>query len=576
MENRIIADILNEIADMLSIDETKTSRFEVRAYRNASLTIATMQEPIEDIYKHRGIKAIMELPGIGKGIAGNIEEFIKRGKIRKYDELKKRYPINFKELTSLEGMGAKTAAELYKTLKVKNIKDLQKAIDSHKVMKLQGFGARSEELFAKSIKLRESSKGRILLGDALPMAESIIQRLLASKLVDRAVVAGSARRMRETVGDIDILAISKQNTKAMDEFTGLDDVESIVSKGPTRSTVWLKIGLSCDLRVLPPESFGAAQQYFIGNKEHNIEVRKIAIKKGYKLNEYGLFGKKNKIIASADEKEIYEKLGMQYMPPEMREARGEVQLALQHKIPQIIELHDLKGDLHTHSKDSDGINTTEEMAQAAMAISMKYIASTNHTKSLNVANGMDEGRAIAVMKKIDKINESLNGRFTVLKGAEVEILKDGTLDLPRNILKEMDCVVGSVHSSFRMGEKEITKRIINAIESGCIHILGHPTGRLINTREAYSVDLNAVAESAARNNVALEVNSSPERLDLNDTNIMLASKYNVKFAINSDAHNTSHYQVLRYGIGTARRGWLTKDKVINTMQLNELMKFLKR
>lgn len=576
MENKIIAQLLSEIADMLSIEETKTSRFEVRAYRNAALTLSTMQEPIEELYKKGGKKALMELPGIGAGIAGNIEEFINTGKLKKYNELKKKYPIDFKELTSLEGMGAKTAAQLYKSLNIKNIDGLKSAIAKHKIMKLQGFGQRSEEVLAKSITLKESSKGRILLGDALPVAESIIKRLLASKLVDRAVVAGSARRMRETVGDIDILAISKRNTEAMDEFTGLDDVESIISKGPTRTTVWLKIGLSCDLRVLPPESFGAAQQYFIGNREHNIEVRKIAIKKGYKLNEYGLFDSKNKIVASDDEKEIYEKLGLQYMPPEMREARGEIQLALEKKIPRLVELHDLRGDLHTHTKETDGINSIEEMASAAMSMGMGYLGSTNHTKSLKVAKGMDEKGFLAFMKRVDKLNESLDGKFRVLKGAEVEILKDGTLDLSDDVLREMDCVVGSVHSSFTMPEKDMTRRMTRAMETGMMHILGHPTGRLINEREGYAIDMDKVAESAQDNSVALEINSFPSRLDLNDVNILLASKYKVRFAVNSDAHNISHFQVLRYGIGTARRGWLTKDKVINTMPLNDLMRLLKR
>lgn len=320
MQNREISDMLNEIADMLSIDETKTSRFEVRAYRNAALTISTMQEPIEEIYRKGGVKALMELPGIGKGIAGNIEEFVKTGRMRKYAELKRRYPINFKELTSLEGMGPKTAAELHRRLRIKDISGLKEAIGKHKIAGLPGFGERSEEQFGESIKLLESSKGRILLGDALPVAESIIKRLQASRVAEKVVVAGSTRRMRETVGDIDILATSKESGKAMQEFVGLDDVRSVISRGPTRTTVALKIGITCDLRVLPPESFGAAQQYFIGNREHNIEVRKIAIRKGYKLNEYGLFDRKGKIIASDDERVIYEKLGMQYVPPEMREA----------------------------------------------------------------------------------------------------------------------------------------------------------------------------------------------------------------------------------------------------------------
>ncbi|EQD54077.1 phosphotransferase domain-containing protein, partial [mine drainage metagenome] len=313
-------------------EDKNNQNYEVRAYRNAALTIGTLQEPIEDIYRNGGIEALMRLPGIGKGLAEKIAEYVDHGTIGKYEELKKKYPINFSELTMLDGMGAKRAVALYKALKVKDIATLSKAIGSHKIRELPGFGEKSEEQLKESIRLHNSSKGRILLGDALPVAESMVAKLSVGGLFKKVVIAGSARRMRETVGDIDILAISDRAEKGMDYFVGLEDVEKVIAKGPTKTTVWLKIGTSCDLRVIKPESFGAAQQYFIGSKEHNIEVRKIAIKKGYKLNEYGLFGPKGKIVASSDESEIYNKLGMQYVPPEMREARGEIKLALEHKL----------------------------------------------------------------------------------------------------------------------------------------------------------------------------------------------------------------------------------------------------
>ncbi len=576
MENRVIADMLEEIADMLSIDETPTTRFEVRAYKNAALTLLSIQEPVESVYKRGGIKAIMEFPGIGPGIAGKIEEYIKTGRMKKYDELKRKYPIDFKGLLLLEGMGAKKAITLYKKLGIRDLSDLKKAVESHKVSTIEGFGSRSEEMFSKSMQLQESSRGRILLGVALPAAESIVHDLMDSGTVTKVVIAGSTRRMKETVGDLDILAISKTPEKAMDVFTSMNDVTGIVSKGPTRSTVSLNIGVTCDLRVLPPESFGAAQQYFIGNKQHNIDTRKIAIRKGYKLNEYGLFSKSGKIIASEDEHDIYAKLGMQYVPPEMREARGEIKLALEHKIPTLIDMKDLKGDLHTHTKETDGVNTIDEMADAARSIGLSYIATTNHTKSLKVAKGMDDRQFAVFMKKVDKLNDSLDGRFRVLKGAECDILKDGSLDLSRQTIESMECVVGSVHASFRMPEKEMTDRVIKAIGSGLINILGHPTGRLINEREGFAIDLDRVAQACEDNDVALEINSWPNRLDLNDTNIMLASKYKVRFSINSDSHSTAHYQMLRYGVGTARRGWLTPERVLNAMPLKELEKSLKR
>jgi len=570
MDNKEIANILNEIALMLSLDES-ASKFEVRAYQKAAFTISTLQEPISDIYKRGGIKALMELPGIGKTIALHIEEYIKNGKIKKYEMLKKKYPIDFNNLTSITGMGAKRALLLYKKLGIKNMDDLKKALEQHRISSLEGFGERSEELIKKGIELYEKSKGRMLLGDALPIAESIVKRLKESNLVDKIMIAGSTRRMRETVGDLDILAISKKQEQVMDFFTSLDNVERIVSKGPTKTTVWLKEGLSCDLRVLEPESFGAAVQYFTGSKEHNIELRQVAISKGYKLNEYGLFDKNNKNIGGDDEKSIYEKLGMDYIPPEMREGRGEIALAEKHKIPKLVELTDIQGDLHTHTKETDGANSAEEMVDEAKKIGYKYIAITNHTKSLRIARGMNDLQFIKFFKKLENTDF---GDIKVLKGAEVDILEDGTLDLENKTLKEMDCVIAAVHSKLSMSEEEMTKRVIKALDSGYVNIFAHPTGRLINEREPYKINLEKVAEAAERNNVALEINSFPNRLDLNDSNILMLSKYNLMFSINTDSHRTSHLYYMRFGIGMARRGWLTKKQIINTMDYKSLISWL--
>ncbi|MCL4381611.1 DNA polymerase/3'-5' exonuclease PolX [Candidatus Marsarchaeota archaeon] len=576
MENKLIAFILNEIADMLSIDETETSKFEVRAYKNAALVVESLQEPIEEIYQKGGKEALMELPGIGKGLAEKIEEYLTKGRIEKYEKLKKKYPINFFELTSLEGIGAKTAVLLYQKLKIKNIADLKKAIEEHKIREVPNFGIKSEEEFKRSIKLFESGKGRILLGEALPIAESIINKLLENGKVKKAVIAGSVRRMKETVGDIDILAITGEIEKTMDYFTEMEEVQNVISKGQAKTTVWLKTGISCDLRVIKSESFGAAQQYFIGSKEHNIEVRKIALKNKLKLNEYGLFDSNGKMISGEDEHDIYEKLGLQYIPPEMRENKGEIELAAKHKIPKLVELSDIKGDLHTHTKDSDGINSIEEMAEAALQNKFEYFATTNHTKSLKIAHGMNESRFREFFKNVDKLNDSVGKKIKILKGAEVDILRDGSLDLEKDMLKEMDCVLGSIHSFFKMGQEEMTKRVINAIDSGLIHIFAHPTGRIINERMAYNINLDKVAEAAERNKVALEINSFPNRLDLNDANIFNVSKYKILFSIDSDAHNTSHFQFLRYGVGTAKRGWLTKERILNAKPYNELIKALKK
>jgi len=576
VDNKLIADIFNEIAAMLSIDETPSSKFEVRAYQKAALTIATLQEDIGEIYRKEGKAGLMKLPGIGKGLADRIEEYIKTGKIRRYEELRKKFPIDMKALTSIEGVGAKRAVALYRELGIKDIASLKKAAEKHKISGLAGFGGKSEELILKGIARLETNKGRLLLGDVLPVAESMVEKLMGSGLVVRAVIAGSVRRMRETVGDIDILALSDNGNAVMDFFSKMPDVSGIVVKGPTKTTVSLKIGLNCDLRVIAPESFGAALQYFTGGKEHNVQVRTIAIRMGYKLNEYGLFGRKGQLIPTKEEKDVYERLGMQYMPPEMREARGEVRLAQEHRIPRLVELGDIKGDMHTHTLESDGANSIEEMADAAIKAGLDYFATTNHTKSLGIANGMDEKGFERFFRKVDRLNDSLDGKVKILKGAEVDILKDGALDLTKECLGSMDCVVAAVHSYFKMSEEEMTKRICKALDSGLVHIFAHPTGREINGREQYPIDLERLFEAAERNKVALEINSFPVRLDLSDTNIMRASKYRIKFVIDTDAHRTSHFGFLRYGIGTARRGWLTKEKVINALPLNALMKELSR
>ncbi|MDE1869009.1 MAG: DNA polymerase/3'-5' exonuclease PolX [Candidatus Micrarchaeota archaeon] len=577
MYNKILADMFNEIAAMLSLDDRPTARFEVRAYQKAAMTIGSMQEAIEDVYRKGGMAALLELPGIGKGIAGSIEEYIKTGKMEKYQYLKKMYPIDMKGLTGIQGLGARKAFALYKNLGVKDIPTLKKALAAHKIAKLEGFGEKSEEMIQKGLDLLERSAGRMLLGDALPVAEGIVQELKESGLVDDALVAGSARRMRETVGDLDILALSEKSDKVMKFFIGLSEIESIIAEGPTKTAVRLKIGLNCDLRVIPFENFAGAVQYFTGNKDHNVEVRKIAISKGYKLNEYGLFDKKGKIFPAKTEEDIYAKLGIQFMPPEMREARGEVKLAQQNLLKMPVELKDIKGDLHTHGLDNNNsTDSLEPMANAAMKIGLKYFASTNHTKSLRVENGMNDKQFEKFFIQIDKLNKKLDGKIRILKGAEVDILKDGSLDLEDKTLRSMDWVVGSVHSLFNMPEAEMTKRVVKAIESGLISTVGHPTGREMPARDAYKINLDKVYEAAESNNVALEINAQPRRLDLNDTNIMNASKYKIKFSLGSDAHRTPQFAYMRYGVGTARRGWLTKDRIINTMDLPSVLRYISK
>lgn len=572
MINSVIAEMLEEIADMLDL-EGEERKFEVIAYRKAALTVANLQEDVGEIYKTQGLDGLMELPGIGKTIAGSIKEYIETGKMKKYEDYKKRYPVNFKELTRIQGMGAKRAYKLYKMLGVRNMKDLVKALEKHKIRELEGFGEQSEDQIRKGIEFLAKSGGRMLLGTALPEAETIREKLMKSGLVEKAIIGGSTRRMRETVGDLDILVISSKAQKVMDFFTKMDEIESVLAKGSTKTAVRLKMGLNCDIRVVERESFGAALQYFTGNKDHNVKVREIAIKKGYKLNEYGLFDKKNRNVASGEnEEEVYKKLGMEWMEPEMRENRGEVELALQHKLPKLVELKDIKGDLQMHSKNTDGGATIEEMAQAAIKLGREYIGMTDHSKSEYVTKGMDDKKFMKYFKEIDEANKKFGDKIRVLKSGEVDLLKDGTLDLEKKTLEQMDYVLAAIHTSFNMSKEEMTKRIAKALGSGMINIFGHPTSRVINRRDPLDYDIDKVFEAAKENGVVMEIDALPDRLDLNDENCMKAREYGLRFCIDTDAHLPFHLQFMRYGIGVAKRAWLTKNDVINTQKLEGLMR----
>ncbi|MCL4453242.1 PHP domain-containing protein [Ferroplasma sp.] len=415
---------------------------------------------------------------------------------------------------------------------------------------------------------------RILLGTGLNEARKIVAYLLSQKSVSRCEIAGSTRRMRETVGDIDILVTSEQPEKVMDLFIKYGGVKSTVVMGESKTTVLLDIGTTCDLRVIKPESFGSALQYFTGSKDHNVKVRKIAIDHNYKLNEYGLYAGDKNIMEGKDERAIYRELGMDYVPPEMREDRGEIDLVLSHKIPSLVELPDIKGDLHLHTKESDGMNTTDEMIAAAMKKNYEYIAITNHSKSLRIAHGMDDDQFMEYFEKIDRLSDKYN--IKILKGGEVDILKDGSLDLENDTLKAMDVVIASVHMDTNMNTENMTDRVINAVKTNKVNILGHPTGRLINERQPFQIDLDEVAKYCSKYKTAMEINASPQRLDLNDENILRTSRYGVAYSINTDSHNIYGYDNMELGVGTARRGWLTKNNIINTMNLNDLIKFLKK
>ncbi len=572
MKNIELSRIFNEMYYMLNADEK--ARFEALAYQRAARSIESMQDDISEIYEKNGINGLMKIPGIGKGLAEHIEEYLTTGKIEKYEELKKKFPVDFNEFSGIEGFGPKKAMTLYEKLGIKNISDLKKAAEEHKIRDIPGFGEKSEALILKNISMVAATGSRILLGTGLNEARKIVAYLLSQKSVSRCEIAGSTRRMRETVGDIDILVTSEQPEKVMDLFIKYGGVKSTVVMGESKTTVLLDIGTTCDLRVIKPESFGSALQYFTGSKDHNVKVRKIAIDHNYKLNEYGLYAGDKNIMEGKDERAIYRELGMDYVPPEMREDRGEIDLVLSHKIPSLVELPDIKGDLHLHTKESDGMNTTDEMIAAAMKKNYEYIAITNHSKSLRIAHGMDDDQFMEYFEKIDRLSDKYN--IKILKGGEVDILKDGSLDLENDTLKAMDVVIASVHMDTNMNTENMTDRVINAVKTNKVNILGHPTGRLINERQPFQIDLDEVAKYCSKYKTAMEINASPQRLDLNDENILRTSRYGVAYSINTDSHNIYGYDNMELGVGTARRGWLTKNNIINTMNLNDLIKFLKK
>ncbi len=584
--NEEIAKILKEISILLDMQDIE---FKPRAYEKAALGIESLEKNVLEIYKSGGVKALEEIPGVGASIAEKIEEFIKTGKIAYYEKLKKEIPVNLEELSRVEGLGPKSIKKLYQKLKIKNLADLEKAIKENKVAKLEGFGGKSQAKLLAAIEFAKKSSGRFILGFTMPLIGTIEERLKKLNGVSKVIVAGSTRRRKETIGDLDILITVFENKNKeksikniMDFFVSMPEVDFIYSHGETKSAVKLKNGLDVDLRVVPQKSYGAALNYFTGSKEHNVALRQIALKKGYKLNEYGLFFKKagkEKFIAGENEEEIYKILGMQYIPPEMRENKGEIELALKNKLPRLVKYDDLYGDLQVQTNWSDGSASVEEMSLAAIKSGLKYIAITDHTKSLKVAAGLDEKRIKKQWEEIDKLNLKFKKQgidFKILKGTECDILRDGSLDLPNEILKKLDICGVSIHSYFDLNEKEQTNRIIKAISNPYVDILFHPTCRIIQKRKPINANWDKIIEVAQKNGTILEIDAYPDRLDLNDELIFKATQKGILFAIDSDAHNPNHFAILEYGIAQARRGWLEKKDIINAWPLQKCLSFLKR
>lgn len=599
--NSEVAKIFREIAFILQTAEEKKSEsttiFKIRSYNRAADEIENLYSDIGDIYKKEKLKGLLEIPSIGKAIATKLEEYITTGKIHYYDELKEKLPVDVSQFFGLEGIGPKTIKTLYGNLGIKNISDLEKAALEGKIRSVPGFSQKKEELILKKIQFFRKGGGRRLIGEVYPLVRRIEERLSGNTAVKQAIAVGSFRRMKETIGDIDYLVSvmsEKDGDNVIDYFIDMPEVKEVSGRGSSKAFVKLNNGIDADLLVVPEESFGAAMQYFTGSKEHGVAMRKIAISKGLHLNEWGVFDKQNHRIAGATEEEVYRVLGLEWIPPEMRENRGEIKLAKMGKngmekeedkvrLPQLIAYDDLKGDLQVHSNNTDGTMTIEEMAlNARDKFGLSYIAISDHTKSLRLTNGLDEKQLLNQANTIAELNDKIkmnnnnkNKHFRILSSAEVNILKDGSLDISNNVLDKLDIVGAAIHSHFSLPIELQTARLIDAARNPSIDIIFHPTGRIINRREGYPVNIPKLIEVANESNTILEIDAHYDRLDLKDEFIRMAVENNVKLVIDSDAHHPLHYAFLIFGIGQARRGWAKKSDILNTLSAKGLLDSLK-
>ena len=587
MKNNEIAKIFREISYLIQIAEKDPNTvYKVRAYDKAADVIENLSMSIEEIYLKDGIQGLRKIPSVGNAISSKIEELIKSNKIAYHEELKRKIPIMISEFSNLRGFGPGTMKILYEKLKITSISELEKAASEGKISKLKGFSKTKEENILKTIQLSKQNKRRYLLGDVYPLIKKLEIRLTRQDNVIRCVVVGSFRRMRETIGDIDILVSTEEPEKVIDFFVNMPEVVETKGKGRAKAFVKLRNGIGVDLLVVPEGSFGSASQYFTGNKDHNISLRNLAISMNLHLNEWGLYNKGGKKIAGTNEQEIYETLQLQFIPPELRENCGEIEYFSKHRNArlELIDYGDLKGDLHTHSEITDGTMSIYDMAvQARKKFRLEYIAITDHTKSLRLANGLDELQLLDQINNIEQLNDTVNENstadtdtnFRILSSAEVNILKDGALDISNNILDKLDIVGASIHSNFLLSKEIQTERLIKAAKNPSVDILFHPTGRLINKREGYAIDIEKIIEAACDTRTVLEINSNYNRLDLRDEHIRMAVENGVKLAINSDAHHPVHFAYLLFGIGQARRGWAKKIDIVNTTKVDTLLKSLK-
>ncbi len=569
VHNADIAAVFDEIANLLEIEDANP--FRVRAYRNAVRILESLGHEASAMLAEG--EDLTKIPGIGKDLAGKIAEIVDTGSCRALKKLQKQLPPGLSDLLHLPGLGPKKVKVLYHDLDVHTLNQLHRAARDGRVHELPGFGAKTEQSILEAIEAHAGEEHRFKLATAAQYARPLVAYLNKISGVDQVELAGSFRRAKETVGDLDILVVAKRSSPVMDRFVAYDEVKKVVSKGPTRSTVILASKLQVDLRKVEAKSFGAALHYFTGSKAHNIAVRRLGQGRGLKINEYGVF-KGSKYVAGATEESVFKSVGLPWIPPELRENHGEIEAATAKRLPELVTLADLKGDLHVHTKATDGRHSLREMADAAKNHGLHYIAITEHSRRLTVAHGLDPKHLHAQVDQIDRLNEQLDG-ITVLKGIEVDILDDGRLDLPDSVLQRLDLVIGAVHSKFNLSRSKQTERILRAMDQRYFTMLAHPSGRLIDRREPYDVDMLKIIRAAKQRGCYLELNAHPERLDLLDVYCQMAKEEGVLISINSDAHRVDDFDNLRYGVGQARRGWLAKDDVLNTRSLRSLRPLLR-
>lgn len=575
LTNERVAEILDEIGDMLDI--LGESTFRVRAYHKAASSVRGLTGPITEIYRGGGLKALDEIPGIGSHTALRLEELIETGRLPYYDELREKIPESLTELMVIPGIGPKKAKKIYEALGIGTLNELIKAVEQHKIEEIPGFGRKTEENILRGIRQYEKMHERILLSQAYPIAHEIVDLLRQQSFVDRANTAGSLRRMKETVGDIDLLASSNQPLKVMEFFTTLPEVAYVLAKGETKSSIVVKNGLQIDLRVVTPDQYGAALQYFTGSKPHNIHLRDIAKKKGLKLNEYGVFDiDTDERLGGRTEKEVYSIVGMDAPPPFIREDKGEIEAAMRHSLPHLIQHEDIKGDFHVHTKWSDGVNDIKAMVEMARSLGYTFITISDHAEKLHIAGGLTREELEEQLEEIAGLNEKYDD-IEILTGMETNIDNEGEVDFGPEVLRKLDVVIGSIHGGFRQPKEQITRRMVKAIENPYINIIAHPTGRILGQRPPYDIDLHEVFKAAAATGTFLELNAYPNRLDLKDDYLREArDAYGCKFAIDTDSHVAGNMLYMEYGVATAQRGWLTKEDVLNTYKVPEIRRMLKR